>query len=265
MPFITGGHPTLTETGRLIPALAGAGADAIEIGIPFSDPIADGPIIAASMAESLRGGCTPEAIFDLVRTIRTGTTAGLLAMVSFSIVERMGVRRFVDEAARAGFDGLIVPDLDLDDAFALTEACADHELAFSVLAGPTSSAQRLERIARVSAGFLYVLARAGVTRECGAFLPNLSERIALLRTITNLPLAVGFGISDAAQVSAVLEHADAAIVGSALVRRIAEAAQRGDDPVSVAAEFVAELVGGRATGRPVSAPGAPSATMEQEW
>lgn len=244
MPFITGGFPSMEATGRLVASMAQAGARAIEIGFPFSDPIADGPVIARSMAEALRGGATPEKIFELVRTLRPSTSVGLLAMVSCSIVERMGVRRFIEEAAASGFDGLIVPDLDLDGAPAYRDACAAHELAFSVLAGPMSSPQRLERIAAVCSGFLYVLARVGLTGERGMLPADLPQRISLLRQLTPLPLCVGFGISDAAQVRAVLELADAAIVGSAVVRRIAEAAARGDDPAVVAGEFIAELVGG---------------------
>jgi tryptophan synthase alpha chain len=265
MPFITGGHPSLADTGRLIPAMAHAGADAIEIGFPFSDPIADGPVIAASMAEALRGGCTPEGIFELIRAVRPGTTVGLLAMVSSSIVARMGVARFVECAADAGFDGLIVPDLDIEDAGRVSAACVERELAFSMLAGPASSESRLARLAEVSSGFLYVLARVGLTGERGVLPPELPARLALLRTVTPLPLAVGFGISDAVQVQAVLEHADAAIVGSALVRRIAEAALRGDDPVSVAAAFVAELSEGRGGAACPSSAGTLSGVPEQEW
>ena len=241
MPFVTGGYPRLEETARLLPALARAGARAIEIGFPFSDPIADGPIIAQSMSEALRIGTTPARIFEMVRSVRASTPAALLAMVSCSIVQRMGGETFVEQAAGAGFDGLIVPDIDLSDARQLADRCRERGLAFTVLVAPTSPPERLRRIAELCSGFLYVLARVGITGERGAIPSDLAQRIAVLRGITDLPLAVGFGISDAAQVRAVLEVADAAIVGSALVRRMSEAHAQGRDAVAAATDFVAEL------------------------
>ncbi|MHC5001828.1 MAG: tryptophan synthase subunit alpha [Planctomycetota bacterium] len=249
MPFITAGYPSLEDTRRLIPALEDAGASIVELGVPFSDPIADGPVIAESMHETLLAGVTPADVLDVVRTIRSATQLGLVLMVSQSIVERLGAADFIARAAHAGCDGLIVPDLDVDSAPPLLEAADRHDMSFSLLVAPTTSAQRLERIADLCRGFVYLLARAGLTGERGD-LPPIAERVAAVRAVTDLPVAVGFGISRPEQVHAVTTYADAAIVGSALVRRLGEV----QDPVDAGAALVRELVSGLAASpvRPAS-------------
>lgn len=241
MPFITAGFPSLDATARTIPELQSGGASIVELGFPFSDPIADGPVIAASMHEALQHGATPAAIFDLVRNVRPQTTLGLVAMVSISIMTRMGPKLFIQEAAHAGFDGLIVPDLDPNEAQALFELAGDSSLSFSMLIAPTTPPQRIKAIVRTCSGFAYVLARTGITGERDAA-PYVSERVKLIRSMTDLPIAVGFGISTAEHVAAVTAVADAAIVGSALVRRMGEA----NDPAAAAGRFTAELAAGLA-------------------
>jgi tryptophan synthase alpha chain len=240
MPFVTAGHPSLAVTEAVIPALEAAGASIIELGIPFSDPIADGPVIAASMHESLQAGTTPRRVFELVRRVRPRTRAGLVAMVSHSIVLRVGPERFLDDAAAAGFDGVILPDVDLRDAETIRSAADARSLAFVLLVAPTTSAARAERIVALCTGFVYVLARVGITGESDQA-PEVAERVASLRECTDLPIAVGFGIARPEHVRAVGRVADAAIVGSALVRRMAEAKQAGADPVAAATSFVASL------------------------
>jgi tryptophan synthase alpha chain len=240
LPFVTAGYPTLAATEAALPRMARAGADVIEIGIPFSDPIADGPVIAESMHRALSSGVTPQAVFGAVSRVRAEADAALVAMVSVSIVDRMGRDRFLDECSECGFDGIIVPDLDLDEAEALGERCAARGLAFALLVAPTSPPERAARIASLCRGFVYALARVGLTGQRSALPTELPERVALLRRSTALPIAVGFGISDAAQVRAVLAHADGAIVGSALVQRMGEAR----DPVSAAENFVRDLAAG---------------------
>ena len=243
MPFITGGYPTLDVTRNLLPAIDSAGADIIEIGIPFSDPIADGPVIAGSMHEALLQGATPTALFDLVRSVRGSLGAGLVAMVSCSIIMRHGLDTFSSKAADAGFDGLIVPDLDSSGpnspAGQLRAACDRHDLTLSLLIAPSTTEARIPELVACSSGFIYVLARAGITGERDDA-PEIQDIVNRVRAHTMLPLAVGFGVSTAEHVRMVGRSADAAIVGSALVRRLGQA----DDPVDAAASFVRELATG---------------------
>lgn len=246
IPFVTGGFPSLDVTRDVVPALARAGAAIIEIGFPFTDPIADGPVIAESMHEALRQGITPAAIFDVVREMRSRTDAGIVAMVTDSIITRYrdgGPERFVGEAHAAGIDGLIVPDIDLDAAVPLAGLAKAHGLSFTLLIAPTTREDRLERIVSLCSGFVYVLARVGITGERSELNETaLRSRIEIVRRHTTLPLAVGFGISRADQVRAVTRIANGAIVGSALVRRMREAGVTG--AVAAAESFVRELAAG---------------------
>ena len=245
IPFVTGGFPTLAATEAVLPALEavlGPDGGIVEIGIPFSDPIADGPVIAASMHEALAAGVTPPDVFETVRRVRPASALGLVAMVSASIVHRMGPQRFMADAAEAGFDGLIVPDFTgnddgegPDDAFG--EIAAGCGLAFSRLVAPNTPPRRLERIAGRCRGFVYVLARVGITGERKAP-PDVADRVEAVRQHTDLPVAVGFGISGPAHVAAVTAVADAAVVGSALVHRMSGAG----DPARAAAEYAGTLV-----------------------
>lgn len=242
MPFICGGHPGAGDTRRLLPALGSAGAAIIEVGIPFSDPIADGPVIAAAMHDAIEGGATPATVLAEIEAARPSTSAGVVAMVSYSIVRRAAEERFVESCRRAGVDGLIVPDLPLEESDSLRGLARDAGLTVSLLIAPTTPPARAETIARACTGFVYLLARAGITGEGGALrIEGLGERVARIRGATDLPIACGFGISTPDHVRTVLEHADAAIVGSALVRRIGEAAGAGRDGVQAAALFVSEL------------------------
>lgn len=236
MPFIVGGSPTIETTEEILIALDSAGADIIEIGFPFSDPIADGPVIAESMHTALEHGVTPAHVIGAVARIRAKVNAGLIAMVSHSIVHKSGGIAFVERLHGAGFDGIIIPDIDLVDADAISTFCTEKGMSFSMLIAPTTSLERIRELASLSSGFLYVLARTGITGEQSE-LPDLSKRIQAIRSVTNLPLAVGFGISTASQVATVHSIADAAIVGSALVRRIESAS----NPASEAGKFVAEI------------------------
>lgn len=239
MPFITAGFPSLDVTAEAIPALEAAGASVVELGIPFSDPIADGPVIAASMHEALLSGVTPSSVLEVVRQVRGRVTIGLIAMVSYSIVERMGVERFIDEAASAGVDGLILPDIDFAAAGRVGSMAEARGLSFSLLIAPTTPEDRIAELTKACRGFVYVLARTGITGERSAA-PEVAERVEIIRRHTDLPLAVGFGISTAEHVAAVTEVAEAAIVGSALVRRMTEAA----DPIAAAASYTAALAAG---------------------
>lgn len=245
MPFITAGDPDLATTARLLPALEQAGASVVELGIPFSDPVADGPVIQASMSRALDAGVRVRAVFEMVAAVRAEVELGLVAMVSYSIVHRVGLGRFVGEAADAGIDGFIFPDLPIEEADEAIAAVREAGLVMSMLIAPTTPIERAERIARASSGFVYVVSRPGITGESAALPEGLPERIERLRDTTDLPVAVGFGISSAEQVREVARVADAAIVGSALVRRIAEHRDQGPDAViEHAVAFTRQLAAG---------------------
>jgi tryptophan synthase alpha chain len=242
LPFVTAGYPSLDSTRALLPRLSALGVPVIEVGIPFSDPIADGPVIAESMHEALVAGCTPAGVFDAVRSVRAQVESALVAMVSVSIVDRHGPDRFARDAAAAGFDGLIVPDIDLEEAPALRRACDDAGIACTLLVSPTSSEARIARITALCSGFVYALARVGITGE-RSDAPEIGGLLARIRATTELPVAAGFGISTPEHVRAVLQHADGAIVGSAIVRRMREAIVAGRSPEDAAMELVRTLVG----------------------
>ncbi len=244
IPFITGGHPSLGVMREVLPALDRAGAGIIEIGFPFTDPIADGPVIAAAMHQALLRGVTPGDVFDAVRNVRKEVRAGIVAMVSDSIITRIGPETFISCAKDAGFDGLIVPDVDLEAAVPLSGLAKAHDLSFTLLVAPTTTEQRIARIVSLCSGFVDVLARVGITGEAGEVdEQSLRSRIDVIRTQTSLPLAVGFGISKPQHVRTVMRIADGAIVGSALVRRMSDAGE--DRAVQAAEMFVRELALGR--------------------
>lgn len=239
MPFLCGGWPRSGVLAEALPAMERAGASIVEVGIPFSDPVADGPVIAAAMHEAIKAGATPETVFAEVAGVRGRVGIGLVAMVSVSIVQRMGGGKgFARLAAQAGFDGVIYPDAPLDEAGELLKGAAEAGLTGTLLVAPTTAPERAARIAKACTGFVYLLARAGITGE-GAEVADVSGAVARLRGATQLPIACGFGISTAEHVRAVVKHADAAIVGSALVRRMG-----GSDPVGEAERFTRELAAG---------------------
>ena len=248
MPFICGGHPAPDSTPALLAAIQRAGASIVEIGIPFSDPIADGPVIASAMHTALEGGVTPDSIFEQIARVRADLSIGLVAMVSISIVQRMGRAGdrfvFLDRAREAGFDGLIVPDAPPEEAPDLVRSARDLSLTMSFLVAPTTPDARAERIVRSCTGFVYLLARLGITgeRPGEGEAPGIEPAVARLRSMTDLPIACGFGISTPEQVARITAHADAAIVGSALVRRLNQAHDEGSDPALVAERFVGDLV-----------------------
>ena len=241
MPFITAGDGGVDALPRVISALQRGGASICEIGIPFSDPIADGPVIQASMTRALDGGVTVQQVFEAVAQARPNTRMGLVAMVSYSIVYCIGLDAFVKQAADAGFDGFIFPDLPLEESQAARDAAADSGLILSMLIAPTTPIERAQQIAAASTGFAYIVSRRGITGESSALPPELPDRLARLREVTNAPMAVGFGISSPDQVRDVVTLADAVIVGSAMVRRLHE---QGGDPAQVAEQFTRELAAG---------------------
>jgi len=251
MPFITAGDPDLPTTAALITELVQRGAHMIEIGIPYSDPIADGPVIAASYHRALERGVKLAHIFQTIRTLRAETTSGplsvvpLVAMVSYAIIHRQGGDRFLREAVTAGFDGLIVPDLPVEEAEELMRKASALDLCLIQLITPTTPRERATRIARSTTGFIYYVSVAGITGERQTLPTDLTENVAWLRTQTELPVCIGFGISRPEHVCQLAPVADGLIVGSALVRRLADAEKlTRQEVVQDIGRFVAELATG---------------------
>lgn len=226
-PFFTGGYPNVRATEEMLVRAAQAGVAGAEIGFPYSDSIADGPTIASSFAEALKRGVTVSDVFELTASVRGRTDMPLLAMVSFSIVERIGIEAFVDRAAGSGFDGLIVPDLSLEEAPRIRDVVRGARLSLVMLVAPTSSADRRKTICEICEGFVYYISVAGLTGERGAVAPDLAGNVRELRGHTSLPICVGFGLSAPEHVAAVCSVADGAIVGSALMRKIGSGLEAG--------------------------------------
>lgn len=232
--YLCAGDPDLAATERLVPALAAAGADVIELGVPFSDPLADGPTIQAAAERALRSGTTLAGILDLVDRLRRGGCEVPLALMGYmNPIVRMGIDAFVSRSAEVGVDGVIVPDLPLDEAGPLGDAAAAKDLSLVLLAAPTTPPDRLRRIGERTRGFLYFVSITGVTGARAALPADLPGRLDAVRAASRAPVAVGFGISAPEQAAALAEHADAVVVGSALVAEIARSGGRTEGPVAL--------------------------------
>jgi tryptophan synthase alpha chain len=225
-PFVTAGDPDAATSVAVLEAIDRAGASLCELGVPYSDPIADGPVIQSSYTRALGAGITLEGMFGIAREASARVQMPILAMASYSLIFRRGIDRFVADATAAGLAGFVVPDLPLEESDELDAACRTAGLALVRLVTPTTPPDRAEQIARRSTGFLYCVSVAGVTGARTELPPGLIDRIEWLRTKTDVPILVGFGISGADQARAVAAVADGVIVGSALVRQVAELASQ---------------------------------------
>jgi tryptophan synthase alpha chain len=225
-PFVTAGDPDTETTLAVLESLDRAGASLCELGVPYSDPIADGPVIQSSYTRSLAAGFTLERLFELSRAATQRVRMPILAMASYSLIFRRGIDRFVADAQAAGLAGFVVPDLPIEESDPLDAACRQAGLALVRLVTPTTPPERAEAIARKSTGFLYCVSVAGVTGARTELPAGLIERVQWLRTKTDVPILVGFGISSPEQARAVARVADGVIVGSAVVRHLAEAANQ---------------------------------------
>jgi len=222
--YITAGDPTLAATHEYVLALAEAGADVIELGVPFSDPLADGPTIQRASERALKSGTTLAGVIALVRQIRQSSQVPLMLFSYFNPILQMGLERFAALAAAAGADGVLVTDLTPEESVEYREIMRTHHLDTIFLAAPTSTDERLSKISACSSGFLYLISRTGVTGAKDALPDDLPALLRRARKFTQLPIAVGFGISLPGHVSVLGGLADAAVVGSALVSEIEKAA-----------------------------------------
>ena len=242
IPYVMAGDPDLETTALIIDALRDAGADAIELGIPYGDPLADGPTIAAAGIRALANGVGIPEVFELVRSAAARKAPPIVLFTYFNPVYQYGIERFAQDAAAAGAAGAIVPDIALEEGQELRDALRDRGLEMPLLVAPSTPPQRAARIVEASAGFVYVVSRLGVTGAGAApDLAPLRKQIEMLRELTGKPLAVGFGISRPAQVQEVRDLADGIIVGSALID--AYAGHSGTQAAQRAGDFVRSLIG----------------------
>lgn len=245
MPFITAGDPDISATCGLIEELARQKVDLIEVGFPYSDPIADGPVIQASYTRALEKHLHVRDIFAGIGSLKTEELPPLVAMVSYALVFRNGPQTFIEQARQAGFSGLIIPDLPADEADEMAELANSRNLNLVQLIAPTTTPERVRRILRTAGGFLYCISAAGTTGVRNELPAELNEQLKWLKTQTELPLAVGFGISTPEQVAGLRGLADGVIVGSRIVRQMEELANADADREQVLAgigQFAASMV-----------------------
>lgn len=251
IPYLTVGYPDPAATLDLVPALAAAGADLVELGIPFSDPLADGPTIQRSTAQALRQGVTVRRCLETVQALRQRTAVPLVFLSYYNPIFRFGLERFVAACAEVGVDGLIVADLPPEESADLATALERYGLALITLLAPTSTDERIARAVERARGFIYAVSLTGVTGARDRLPAGIPELVQRIRRHSPLPVAVGFGLSRPEHVAAVAEVADGAIVGSALINAIDRAPR--DQIDQAAAVFLGALRA--ATGRPVHPPG----------
>jgi tryptophan synthase alpha chain len=236
--YITCGDPDLDTSRDVALAAIGAGADVIELGVPFSDPVADGPVIQRASERALQQGTNLAGVLDVAKQIRSQSNTGLIIFSYLNPILQFGLDKFCAAATEAGVDGALVTDLPIEEAGGYLQAMKAHKLAPIFLAAPTSTDERLRQIAKHSRGFVYAISRTGITgtrQEVAGDAHSLVER---LRKFTKLPIAVGFGVSTTEQFAEVGSFADAAVVGSAIVQRIEQ--NRGTEAAAVA-EFLSSL------------------------
>jgi tryptophan synthase alpha chain len=235
--YITAGDPSLDASEKIVRAAADAGADVIELGVPFSDPVADGPVIQRASERALRGGATLAGVLDLARKIRIHSDVPLVLFSYFNPILQMGIEKFADAAAAAGADGVLATDLTLEEASGYHAILHSRGLDTIFLGAPTSTDARLKQIAALSSGFLYLISRTGVTGERDALPEELPSLVRRARRFTTLPIAVGFGISLPTHVTVLGGIAEAAVVGSALMAEI-EKSPSADAAVAAVAERI---------------------------
>ena len=237
IPFITGGDPSLEVTRQLLIAMEQAGADLIEIGLPFSDPIAEGEVIQEATYRALTAGCTTDKLFDLVKEARKDVKIPMVFLTYLNSVFSYGKEAFMKRCVECGIDGLIVPDLPFEEKGELLDVCKEYGVAIISLIAPTSK-ERIRAIAKEAEGFIYVVSSLGVTGVRSEITTNVEEMTDMVRQVTDVPCAIGFGISRPEQAVQMAGVSDGAIVGSAIVRIIGE---QGEKCVPAVAEYVKQM------------------------
>jgi len=253
IPFITAGDPDVATTERLLIELANAGADIIELGVPFSDPVADGEVIQRASERALRNGVTVRQVLECARNVRQHTDVPIVLFSYFNPLLQFGQERLAAAVKQAGIDGILVTDLIPEEADSWTETLLRHRLDPIFLVAPTTSDKRLARIAQQARGFIYAVSRAGVTGERAEMTRDAETLVKRVRSVSDLPVAVGFGISTPEQVRDVWRFADASVVGSAIVRQIEKLGTSGD-LVRRVGQFAGSLVAETRASRPIRAP-----------
>lgn len=242
IPFITAGDPDPSQTVALMHKLVEGGADLIELGIPFSDPMADGPVIQRASERALKKGMTPSGALEMVREFRQrDTKTPLILMGYMNLIEAFGYDEWVQAAADAGVDGEIVVDLPPEEAGELKSRMDERGLDSIYLLAPTTAPERMDLICKAARGFVYYVSLAGVTGASNLDDKQVRTRIEEIKSKAQLPVGVGFGIKDGASAAAIARFADAVVVGSALVDRVHRASEAGDDFKQAAFQFVSEL------------------------
>jgi tryptophan synthase alpha chain len=243
MPFVTAGDPDIAFTRELLPAAADAGADLFEVGFPFSDPIADGPVIQASYTRALDKNLKLAEVFAALRdtAARPNWKTPLVAMASYSLMFRKGPTEFIDTAKAAGVSGAVVPDMPVEEAEEFSKLARDRDFKLILLVTPTTSPARAEKVVKACSGFVYVVSVVGITGAREALPTALREQLARLRTMTDLPLCVGFGVSKPEHARDLKEIADGVIVGSAVVKKLEAAATDRAKALADVCQLVKEL------------------------
>ena len=237
IPFVTAGDPSLEVTARLVPAMAAAGADLIELGIPFSDPVAEGPVIQQADERALAAGATTDRIFELVRQIRRETDVPLAFMTYLNPVFTYGAERFLKACGETGVDALIVPDMPFEEKGELAPCCRRYGVDLVSLIAPTSH-DRIRMIAKEASGFVYCVSSLGVTGVRSNITTDIDAMVKLVKETQDIPCAVGFGISTPEQAAKMAAQSDGAIVGSAIVKICAK---YGKDCVPHVKEYVCSM------------------------
>lgn len=235
--FVTGGDPDIETTEALIPQMAEAGADLIEIGIPFSDPIAEGVVIQAADERALKAGTTTDKLFDMVKRVREKVDIPLVFMTYVNPIYTYGTERFTRRCAECGIDGVIVPDVPYEEHEEVRGACEAAGIELISMIAPTSK-ERIGMIAKEAKGFLYCVSSLGVTGVRSKITTNIKEMVEQVKEVTDIPCAIGFGIATPAQAKEMAAVSDGAIVGSAIVRMIAE---HGKDCIKPVCDYVKEM------------------------
>lgn len=235
--FVTGGDPTLDVTKELILTMQEAGADLIEIGIPFSDPVAEGPVIQEANERALTAGCTTDKLFDALESIKEEVKVPLVFLTYVNPIFTYGKEAFMDRCIKAGVDGLIVPDLPFEERDEIADTCTEHGVDLITMVAPTSN-ERIEMAAKEAKGFVYCVSSLGVTGVRSEIKTDIGEMVSLVKQVTDTPCAIGFGISEPEQAKKMAALSDGAIVGSAIVKLVA---QHGANSAGPVAEYVRSM------------------------